>query len=559
MSSPTFNRPDNIHSALQFNADTGLPELRVTLGSESITITGSVNVGTIVEVSSTPENPVHTHVSEIGTSGILSVPYMPSGIVDSTGHINDNTHPLYVELTSSNSISVTQASSPWIISGNTNATIVGTPTVNIGTIPEVEIKNDSGNPITVTGNVTTTSSGTTNVSFDSSFIDAFGRLRTSEPYTLFETHERYYDHNKFNYQSTNGGTYTYDANSSSFLLNVTAAAGSSVLRESYKVFAYQPGKSLLILKSFCMASSQPNLTQRTGFYGEKNGIYFEVLGDTLNMVIRSFSTGSLVETRIQQSQWNVDKMDGSGGPDNPSGINLVTDRNQILFIDVEWLGSGTVRCGFVINGKFYTAHAFHHANIIGNNITYMTTATLPLRSEIFSTGILTGNASFREICSTVLSEGGFELLGTTQFAGTGINTYRLTNLGVYYPIVSIRLNSNRLDSVVLPRQVDILSPTVNSYRWVLLLNPVLTGATWGNISQTGTVEYDLSATGLSGGLEVQSGYVSSRELSTFNSVDIFQNQLGRSLSGVSDIITLAISSSTNNSNILGQIGWQELT
>lgn len=145
MTTPTFNRPDNLMQALQYNATTGQPELRVTLGSESITITGSVNVGTVVEVSSTPENPVHTHISEVGTSGVLAVPYMPSGIVDASGHINDNTHPVYVNVVNG-TLAVTQ-------SGSWNVGITGTPTVNIGTMPAVQVRNDINNPLTVQGTV----------------------------------------------------------------------------------------------------------------------------------------------------------------------------------------------------------------------------------------------------------------------------------------------------------------------------------------------------------------------------------------------------------------------
>jgi len=53
--------------------------LPVTLGSENITITGNVNFVDTVNVSSTPQNPVHTHITEVGTSNILNVPYLPIG------------------------------------------------------------------------------------------------------------------------------------------------------------------------------------------------------------------------------------------------------------------------------------------------------------------------------------------------------------------------------------------------------------------------------------------------------------------------------------------------
>jgi len=53
--------------------------LPVTLGSNNITITGNVNVGTTVNVASSPENPVHTHITEVGTSGNLQIGYLPVG------------------------------------------------------------------------------------------------------------------------------------------------------------------------------------------------------------------------------------------------------------------------------------------------------------------------------------------------------------------------------------------------------------------------------------------------------------------------------------------------
>jgi hypothetical protein len=53
--------------------------LPVTLGSENITITGNVNFVDTVNVASSPENPVHTHITEVGTSGLLTTPYLPVG------------------------------------------------------------------------------------------------------------------------------------------------------------------------------------------------------------------------------------------------------------------------------------------------------------------------------------------------------------------------------------------------------------------------------------------------------------------------------------------------
>ena len=451
-------------------------------------------------------------------------------------------------------------------------TSIGTSTINISgpvTIPgSVEISNDEGNPVpisgtveissatvyqgtdpwVVTGNVTATIAGTSTFTLGTGSTDAFGRLRVSEPYTLFDSRTRYYDHGEFSSTTSTGATVVYDPNGSTYMLNVTTASNSSVIRETKRVFPYQPGKSLLILCTFAMNTPKSNLRQRVGYFTTNNGIYFENDGDYNWLVIRSYSNGTLSENRVRQDNW-----------DDPFA-DLHVDRTQIFWCDVEWLGVGTVRCGFVVNGQYVLCHSFHHANINGNTSTYMTTAILPVRYEITNTAATTSSSMLRQICSTVISEGGYNAFSTTETAGTGITPFRLVTAGTYYPVVSIRLASSRLDSIILPRQVDILSPTVNYYRWVLLLNPTLTGATWAGTSATGSVQYDLaaSANAVTGGTQLASGYISSRELSTLGT-DFFSFQLGRTLAGVSDVVTLALAATSSNADVLAQIGWQEIT
>ena len=455
---------------------------------------------------------------------------------------------------------------------------IGTSTINISgpvTIPgTIEISNDEGNPVpisgtvnvssatvyqgtnpwVVTGNVNANITGTTTVSFPTGGNDAFGRLRVSDSYTLFDTRTRYYDHQQFSTTSTNG-TVSYNSNDSTFTLTVNGSSGSQVIRETKRVFPYQPGKSLLIYNTFAMAPANANLRQRVGFFGAQNGIYFEQAGSTKYFVIRSYSSGVLQEERIDSTLWN--------GPD--AAYTIYPEATQIFWIDVEWLGVGSVRCGFVVNGAYKLMHTFHHANRfeLGSPVfttTYMTTACLPVRYEITNTGNSGQSHSMKQICSSVISEGGYNAFSTSETAGTGITPFRLVTAKAYYPVVSIRLASTRLDSIVLPRQVDILSPTVNYYRWSLLLNATLTGATWTGVSATGSVEYDIDAriNPVTNGTEVASGYISSRELSVLGA-DFFSFQLGRTLSGVSDVISLALAATSNNADVLAQIGWQEVT
>jgi hypothetical protein len=510
--------------------------LPVTLGSENITITGNVNFVDTVNVASSPENPVHTHITEVGTSGLLTVSYMPIG-----GNVNIGTDGI-VSL-SANTLSALE---------NTTVTISGTPTVNIGTMPEVEIKNDSGNPIPISGNVNATLTGTSAVTLGAAATDAFGRLRVSNPYTLFDGGLRYFDNTyKWDQVDTGSVTSSFLPNESSILMSATGAG--SAIRQTKQVFSYQPGKSLLVLLTFVMNAPTAGVTQRAGYFGAQNGIYFEVADTTKNLVIRKYTSGSVDDTteKFPQSLWNGDKLDGTGA----SGITLDVTKAQIFWTDIEWLGVGTVRCGFVINGQFIVCHSFHHANIL--NKVYMTSATLPLRYELISTGPA---ASMRAICSTVMSEGGYSNRSFTRAIGTALTGKDLSNT-VYRPLVCLRMKSTAPDSIVVPTAFDVFGLQQAAFSYRIILNPTLTDANWTSADTDSTVEYDISATALSGGKVITQGvFVGSNKGGsaqvTSNEID-FSQQLGRTIAGVSDIWCLAAIATTNNDDAVGIVNWQE--
>jgi hypothetical protein len=508
----------------------------LTISNTSFAVTNFPTTSTVYQ-GTNPWNITGTVVASNFTSTV-NINSMPSITINTVTISNTSIAVTNFPTTST----VYQGTSPWTVTG----TVVSSNFTSTVQVANTVTVNQGTNPWTVTGNVNATITGTSTTTLGTGSTDAFGRLRVSQPYTLFDSRARYYDHNEFSSSTSTGGTVVYDANGSTYQLNVTAANGSSVIRETKRVFPYQPGKSLLVMTTFCMNTPKTNLRQRVGYFTTNNGIYFENDGTYNYLVIRSYSSGALVEDRVRQDAW-----------DNPfAGLNV--DRTQIFWTDVEWLGVGSVRCGFVVNGAYVLCHTFHHANVAGNTTTYMTTAVLPVRYEITNTAGTSGASMMRQICSTVISEGGYNAFTYSETAGRGTSVLRLSSAGTYYPVVSIRLDSTRLDAIVLPRQVDVLSPTVNYYRWKLVLNPTLTGATFAGHSASGTVEYDTAATAISGGTELQAGYVSSRELSVLGA-DEFAFQLGRTLAGVSDIVTLAMAATSNNADVLAQIGWQEIT
>jgi len=390
-------------------------------------------------------------------------------------------------------------------------------------------------------------------------------LRVSSPLTLFDSSHRYNDNNLWNTLTASSGAAVFDANQGLVNLNVTTTSGSKVYRETTKVFSYQPGKSLLVMTTFVFNPAQVNLRQRVGYYGAANGLYLELDGaggNVLSFVERSSVSGTLAETRVTKSSWNYDKMDGTG----PSGMTLDITKAQILWMDIEWLGLGTVRMGFVIDGKFILCHQFHHANLITS--TYITTASLPLRYEIENTGATTSNSTLKQICSTVLSEGGYELRGLQQGIGVPITTpTNLTTAGTYYPIISLRLKTSpdRLDAIVILTAISLMGITNNAnYNWRVVASGTTTGGTWTSAGSNSAVEYNLTGTSFTGGRILAQGFVSASNQAV-TAVDIlkealFKFQLERdSFTSTPFELTIVSASSTTNTNIYAAADWEEIS
>jgi len=392
--------------------------------------------------------------------------------------------------------------------------------------------------------------------------DAFGRLRVSQPLTLFDSSHRYKDNGLWSTSNSAGTTYAFNANAGLMELNLPTTSGAEIIRETTKVFSYQPGKSLQILNTVVMSPPKANLRQRVGYFGNNNGIYLEANGTSIAFVERSFSNGSIVETRAEQANWNVDTLLGNVAS-SPSQATLDMSKAQIVFHDIEWLGLGTVRCGFVIDGKLIHCHSFHHANYITS--TYMTTASLPARYEITNTGTTANSSLMKQVCSTVISEGGYELRGSQQAIGTPITASRsLATAGTFYPIVSLRLKATSLDAVVILTALSCIADTASNFNWQVRSSTTTTGGTWVSAGTDSAVEYNITGTGTSGGRTLASGYFTSTA-STSVSVDIlkealFKFQLERnSFTGTPFEISLVLAAKTNGESVYGSMDWEEIS
>jgi hypothetical protein len=392
-------------------------------------------------------------------------------------------------------------------------------------------------------------------------LDAFGRARTSQPFTLFDSSHRYRDNGLWSTANTAGSDYAFSANEGLVNLNVNTTANTEVIRETTKVFSYQPGKSLQVLNTFAMSPAKAGLRQRIGYFGAQNGIYIEQDGTEISFVKRSFVSGSIVETKVLQSDWNIDPLDGTGS----SRLILDLSKAQIMWCDIEWLGVGTVRMGFVIDGKLIHCHSFHHANI--EPTTYITTASLPLRYEIKNTSATSSNSTLKQICSTVISEGGYGLVGTQQSIGNPINSPRtLGTAGTFYPVISLRLKAspNRLDTIAVLSKLSAMPITSGNYNWKIQEAGTTTGGTWISAEADSSVEYNLTGVSFSGGRTLASGFFSAvnqgRTQIDVPKEALFKFQLERNgLTSTPFELTLIVASDSSSDTLVASMDWEEIT
>jgi len=392
----------------------------------------------------------------------------------------------------------------------------------------------------------------------STAYDAFGRLRVSNPYTLFDSSNVMSKNTLFDESTSGSATVTYTSNKSTVNLNVTEVSGDKVIRQSKRVMSYQPGKSLLILNTFVMNTQTENLEQRVGTFDANNGIFFEDTGTGYQIVRRSYTSGSSVDDPILQSAWNGDKLDGTGA----SGYDLDPTKATIMFADYEWLGMGSVRVGFVIDGKLIVAHTFLNANNL--DTVYMQTANLPIRYEIEVTDTLAaGTYTLQQVCSSVQSEGGYAPQGLRNSIGTAsLGGVNLTTAGTFYNLATIRIKTGRPYAVIVP--IDIKASAIsNSDFEVKLIRNATPSTAFSYTSYSDNVEYDLTGTKtITGGTVVGQAYLSGKGANNLTFAQDgfnFDYQIGQTIAGVSDTYTLCAKGASNGDDICGAIKWVDLT
>lgn len=390
--------------------------------------------------------------------------------------------------------------------------------------------------------------------------DAFGRIPTSDPITMFDsTHQA--DKSPLLWEETitgGGAASTHLPNESAVRMRVTANA-DSVVRQSRAYHRYQPGKSQLVAITFDAGAATANTRQRIGLFDSRNGCFVQRTGTANALVQRSYVTGQAVDTPVAQADWNIDPFDGTG----PSGITLDLSKAQIFWVRFQWLGVGAVTCGFNIDGENHAAHSFVHAN--RESTVYATTMSLPIRYENVATGTPAAANDLKAICSVVISEGGFEDgRGYPCSTGNGAAPISVTTRR---PILSIRpaatFNSLPNRNAITLDSLDITA-SGNSAYWEIVYNGVpATTPSWAAVdSAYSEVEVDKASTAISGGHVIQSGYVTAGQGSTRQSIKHgISSRLPITLdaAGGNPIpVSVVVTSLTGTASVSAALNWRSL-
>jgi hypothetical protein len=388
--------------------------------------------------------------------------------------------------------------------------------------------------------------------------DAFGRKRIAAPTTLFQLLYQY-DTQPLFMQFNNVGTGSTVKTTSESSLTISTggtASGASAISQTKEYFAYEPGKTQQIVVSGVLGLQKANVRSRIGYFDANNGVFFEMDG-TLGacLVLRSNVGGVVAEMRVLRADWNIDQADGTG----LSGATADFSKAQVFSIDFQWLGAGKIRFGLFVGNTY----VFLHYIALGNTLLgpYMNTACLPVRCEITNTGVTASTTDMKEICISVISEGGQEKPILLNFGAS--NSTNSIIVSTRRPVLSIRpkllfagqVNRARL---FLSDLTMLAQTTGSNLLYELVYNGTLTGAVFASVDANSGVEFDTTATAISGGTIYKTGYIATGQITPVDPVCRYPFTLNFTGS-VQDIVTVvATTVPLKNTPVTAAFTWEEL-
>ena len=398
---------------------------------------------------------------------------------------------------------------------------------------------------------------------DSPSIDAFGKWRVSQPTTLFDS-KQVVDSGSFYFdiKTTTGATVTWNSGSADSTFKVTSTSGSRAIKQTKRIFVYQPGKSQQIICTGKFGNRVDGIKKSFGSFDDDNGYFFQMSGSSFGVVLRKTINGVRTDTFISQSNWNLDKMNGSG----PSANILDTNKAQIFMMDYEWLGIGRIRYGVVQKGALIYVHEITNYNSL--ETVYLRNPNLPVRYEMSTHKNTTTGSLMTQVCSTVISEGGFDNTGKRVVVTS--NNGATIGAAEYDAVLFLRYNSGTSKCAqIIPEQLDLLIKPGNSStfagRWELLVNPTVTNAvTYNNASGSVVTQVGVVAAGnviTNPGTVIATGYFAGTAANSVAQMIVLDPYygLGRKIDNTSDILAVGIKTIDNTYTVYPSLIVRELT
>jgi len=353
--------------------------------------------------------------------------------------------------------------------------------------------------------------GHLNVHVPGMAFDAASRLEVSQTLTLGDY--RYVrDQSDIVSQGSvgTGNSIAFNASTNSCRMIMGGTNAGYAMMQSKSSHPYFSGKAQQI--EFTMFNFQPqtNIVKRIGYFYHPvlttpapatdaiDGIYLE--NDGTNVRLRVSREGTTI-LNVPQSQWNRDKLDGSG----PSKYVIDWSLFNVFLFDFLYLGGAILNFYVFTNGVRHLVHRFVYPNTEAN--TFIGSPQLPLSASIHSTTTASGQFDFA--CAQISSMGPSSIFDGVPISITKLGAAYAT--GGPYTVLGIRMNPtsaiNR-NGVIRFKKCSLscydgASNNIDRARWSVVIIPqslITTAPTWvdaglpGNIVQTSITNSTLTAT-----------------------------------------------------------------
>lgn len=311
----------------------------------------------------------------------------------------------------------------------------------------------------------------------------FGSERTIDSRTLLSINQEAGEDTMFLDRITlNGASQPYDSVNKATVLTGTQAGSVAIVQTLQHPYCH-PDNDHIGRFSFFGMQPESGAEKGIGFVSssenapydsEIDGVYLEVVSSGPRFVIAKNGTKRIIE----QSDWNRDKLDGSGGIGNKSGKTLNLQNVQTLVVAYQGNRCGTVRFSFQVESMEIIAHEEYNANEAQS--VFMSQSRKPFRA------VLRGVGTFSVLSFSIKTEGA-KLQEARKRAISSARDLQCTNNANTYVVYGLRLKPGVYSDIDI-EHLSIINENRDDFQWSILINPTLNlrgGITWEGIDDSG--------------------------------------------------------------------------